>query len=204
MKNFLAVPLLCIGLMSQVLVNSVQPSSAMSSPSKAAHHIHFENKTSGDSCSATAVGKHTLLTAAHCIIGTSKIYIDKPDTQVDILSTVYDEQDHVLVGVDYTFDDVLPIDERAPEDKEHVRMFGYPGRSMDQVAREGHFARKQVIDLEGTEADIYVLPVYGGDSGSGIISDAGKIITVVSMGDQSADMAAFELKFTPTQLAAIR
>lgn len=203
MFKWFAVPLLCIGLSAQMSF-TVQPASALQSPAKASHHIHFENKTSGDSCSATAVGKHTLLTAAHCIIGTSKLTIDDPDNQVNITGVVYDEEDHALIGVDATFEDVLPIDERAPLQNEHVRLFGYPGHSMAQVPRDGHFDRKQVIDLEGTEADIFILPVYGGDSGSGVISDAGKIITVVSLGDQSAEMASFELAFTKAQLAAIK
>ncbi len=188
---------LCVGILAAQIA-SVVPFSAYSGNAKnAAHHLSFQNKTGGDFCSSTAVGPHTLLTAAHCILGTGKVFVDDKDHVAAIKSIMYDEEDHVLLVTDMTFADYIKIEERAPVKGEKVSFWGWPGRSTDALYREG-----LCIDQEG-ELYIFKIPSFPGDSGSGVIDAAGNIITVVSLGDQSADMAGAALAFTSEQLSAI-
>ena len=194
MKKFLLyVALLCL-TMSAAAQTKVDLS-------KAAHHIEFNTLTDDDTCSATAVGEHTLLTAAHCVQGTSKITIDDKDYSVKSLE--YDEQDHALVRTDATFDVKLPIDERKPVANEPVKMWGWPGDSDIAVYREGYFVKVEQVDL-GVYGNMFVLPVFPGDSGAGIISADEKVIGVQSLGDKNARAISFTLAFTPEQLAAIQ
>jgi V8-like Glu-specific endopeptidase len=167
-----------------------------SGPALVAHHLVFENRTDKDSCSATAVAPHTLLTAAHCMIGTDVLNVDGKNTA--ILATIYDGQDHELIVVDAEFKFFLPIEQRPPYAGEHVRCFGFPGGRLEMVPRDGRF---DVID---DELFVFVLPVYPGDSGAGILSDGNTVIAVVSLGDKRANAAAFPLSFTSDQLAHIK
>jgi Trypsin-like peptidase domain len=205
LKKFLVNLLLTFSLLASTAcsqVSPVEPSPALSKDNRAAHHIHFTNMLDEDSCSSIAVGTHTLLTAAHCVFGTSKIYID--GQSATITSTLYDEQDHVLVVEDgVTFTDYAVIDQREPRPNEHVRLWAWPGSATKVVFREGIFSETDE-DTFTVPLYIYVLPIYPGDSGGGVISDDGKVITVVSLGDQSARMACFALAFTPAQLAQVK
>lgn len=54
------------------------------------------------SCSATAVGKHVLLTAAHCLAETKALAVD--GAAVKVVRIVLDGRDHALVVVDRSFD----------------------------------------------------------------------------------------------------
>lgn len=206
MKKWLSIPLLCISLAASCQIISTQPSSALIEPIKAVHHIEMNTIVGeGGTCSATAVGKHTLLTAGHCIIGgTDRISIDDSEGTAAVTGIVYDDKDHALVTVDATFDSTLPIEERAPLPNEHVRIWGYPGNSDKPVYREGHYIGKKTPLFSEVTFDLWKLPIYPGDSGSALVTDDNKIITVASMGDKSADAATFDMNFTPQQLQSIK
>lgn len=170
---------------------------------RAAHHIISENILEGKGCSATAVGPHTLLTAGHCLVAASKIQVD--DGAVNVLNLMFDDADHMLVVTDATFPYWLRIDQTAlasiqPETAVH--MWGNPGHTVD-LFRTGVFSKWEDFDEENKVA-VFLLPIYGGDSGAGILNDSGAIIAVVSMGDQSAETAVFILHFTSTQLGQIK
>lgn len=207
MKKLLVslVAAVCLTLSACNVNVSVRPAQSQQSKyAQFAHHIKFNALDDGDSCSSVAVGSHTLLTAAHCVMGTGKLDID--GNEADITATYYDEQDHVLItenGV--TFSQYTPIDQRVPVPNEHVQMWGWPGRANNAVFREGNFEKTEDGDFDNSLIlYAYLLPVYSGDSGSGVISDEGKVITVVSLGDREAQMFAFKLAFTPQQLAQIK
>jgi len=168
------------------------------------HRIQMSSAADRAGCTATAIGQHTLLTAAHCIIGTDQITVDATDARV--ASALYDGNDHViLVLTGVQFDHYLGVDERSPKDKETVRLWGNPGHSRN-VYREGHFSGKDTFsgaDGQDHELWIFVLPTYPGDSGSALITTDGKILTVVSLGNQSAECAVFPLAFSPDQLRRV-
>lgn len=168
----------------------------------ATHHINFENPLERDSCSATAVGPHTLSTAGHCLLASNKIKIDDQDANVTLY--VFDNADHMLVVTDATFKAWLPINQNAlktmhPGDPVHF--WGNPGKSRD-VYRTGVFTKWD--DLDGAPLAIFQLAAFGGDSGSGIMNDSGEIVGVLSLGDRSSDTAVLPFAFSAAQLAQIK
>lgn len=168
---------------------------------KYAHHIELSSVADDVLCSSTAVGPHTLLTAAHCIVGTGKIRIDGEDAK--IVQTLYDEQDHVLIVEDgVTFADTKQIEQSVPVAGEKVYIWGWPGEAQAPVYRQGVFEKTE-DDPDGM-LFVWQLPVFNGDSGSGMISDNGKVIAVVSIGNKSAECGSFLLQFSPDQLKQIR
>lgn len=169
---------------------------------RAAHHITFANALEGDSCSATAVGPHTLLTAGHCLLAANQIKIDGAPAQV--VNYVFDDADHMLVITDATFGDWLRVDQTALESIEvgaPVHFWGNPGHSTD-VYRIGKF--KKWANSNNVKLAIFELPCYEGDSGSGILNESGAIIAVLSLGDQSAEAAVLPLQFSSAQLGQIK
>jgi hypothetical protein len=198
--------LMALGLGS-LLDAPVQPKPPQLGPNlpahAATHRIHMINALEGAGCSATAIGPHALLTAAHCDLGTNKVVIDDLSVTATISSKGYDGNDHmILLLSDYTFTSIAQIDQRAPRTQEHVLLWGNPGRSRD-VFREGYLKSKSEFpgaDDQTRTLYVFQLGCYPGDSGGAIFSDEGKILTVVSMGDQSAETAVFALQFTPVQL----
>ena len=187
-------------------VSSVTPAPnvnpAMDRQHQAAHHINFKTIVDGDSCSATAVGPHTLLTAGHCLMASNEITIDGQEAHIKNL--VFDDADHMLVVTDATFAEWLRIDQTALDVIQPgavVHMWGNPGRSTD-VPRTGVFLKWEGEDDE--KLAVFELAIFGGDSGSGLLDDNGSIIAVVSLGNQSANGAVFPMQFTPEQLGQIR
>lgn len=196
----------CLALVSLVQFNfpaaapaPVAVSFNSTSPANAAHHIQFFNPFGWSKCSAIAVGPHTLLTAAHCVIGTGFISVD--GTKLVIVSTLYDEHDHMLIVVDGTaFPSTVVMEQRDPRPDEHIRIWGWPGYAESVVPREGHLLTSTTYRVP----DRWQLPVFPGDSGSGLVTDNGTVITVLSTGNESAEAGTIPLTFSPEQLKAIR
>lgn len=214
MKHFFAR----MAFVSALVVSSIFPSCSQSIPPapaptqlaridndtlrKAAHQIAMESRTDNRGCSSDAVGPHSLLTAAHCMVGTDIVEVDGTDRH--ILVSLYDGNDHMLLVVDGApFSIYLSIEQRTPQPNEHVRVWGWPGDSESPVLREGTFKFTKPLEKWGA-VSIWQLPIYGGDSGSGLVSDDGNIIAVLSLGNQSAEACTFPLAFTPGQLQVIR
>lgn len=191
------VLLLCLLLVTGC--HRQRKSTVNSDASRASHHIVMETDVTGEgtSCTATAVGPHALLTAAHCVIGTSSILVD--GLQADVLQILYDEKDHALVLVTASFDHIAVIEERNPHPQEHVYFVGNPGKSTN-VRRDGFFLKGE-YEEDTVYICIFQIPTFPGDSGAGIVSNEGKVIGVVSVGNQSAETGAFPLAFTPEQIA---
>lgn len=162
----------------------------------ATHYVGIESVLDSGHCSGTAVGPHAILTAGHCDGGFDVIYID--NNKETIKNKIYDDQDHVIYIVTATFADYIPITERDLLPKEPVHMWGNPGHNKD-VYREGSFYKTS--ELDDAAIEIFELPIYAGDSGSGIFDKNGALIAVVSLGDESADCAAYPLSFSTAQLA---
>lgn len=164
------------------------------------HQIEFDQLSNEDGCSSSAVGLHTLLTDAHCVLGTSIVKVD--DISRHIIAATYDESDHALLQVDGdAFPAFLIIDQRLPVENEKVRILGWPGMADDPVYREGFYKHSEYGSPMRYR---WQLPVFPGDSGSPIVADDGKLITTVSLGNSSAEAVSFVLAFTPEQLRNIR
>lgn len=183
------------------ILTLVQPVIQKPAVLKAVHHIQFNSVAERDLCSSIAVGSHTLLTASHCFIGSNHIVID--NEEVFIKEVIFDENEHVLLVVDKTFDSYLKINEREPNENEHIIMYGYPIMSLKAVLREGKF--EKTLSYHNTILYVWGFPVQNGDSGAGFISDENEVITVASIGnDDTEETGTFVLKFTPEQLKKIQ
>jgi V8-like Glu-specific endopeptidase len=129
--------------------------------------------------------------------------VDNPENIAHIDQTLYDEKDHVIIVLkDATFSSYKQIEQSDFAVGQSVRLWGWPGSSTEMLYREG------VCIAHGSDEDgdfyEFKIPVYPGDSGSGIVNAAGKVVSVVSLGDKSANMIAFPMEFSPEQLKAIK
>lgn len=130
-------------------------------------------------CTSTAVGKHALLTATHCLLnGKQVISIDgKP---VKVAKAIADGNDHLLLLLDgTTFKAVAPMKLNRMRVADEIEMTGNP---MDS----GLSYRVGVVSEIAIDADtckhlcyFLQLPITHGDSGSGIFVD-GKLVGVIS------------------------
>lgn len=180
---------------------AVQPFRLDDPEGKAFHHIHFDTLLEADSCSATSIGPHALITAAHCELGTDAVDVD--GVSYAISQKIRDGHDHtILILPQANFKVFLPLDQRDPTTSERIRGWGWPGHGTSAVYKEGTFVKVLPPALDTPiPAWLFAYPVYAGDSGGAVITDAGKILTIVSLGDNKADMVGFLLAFTPDQLA---
>lgn len=154
-------------------------------------------------CSATAVGPHSLLTAQHCFTDSNVLYVDNNPDPAHIVLALIDGNDHVIYVVDRDFADWVPVTQRPLVVGEHVHLWGAPGKS-DDVYRIGYFDKLDPVEDVAATLQIFVLPIFAGDSGAGVFDEQGNVVAVTSLGDRSAHDACFPLAFTPAQLAAIK
>lgn len=167
-------------------------------------------------CSATAVGPHTILTAAHCIRDTRAIQLDGAPA-VEVLGIDYDGRDHVLIRVAFTFD-VWSVTGPPPKMGDKVYILGNPGFLRDQL-RFGTMTGTGFLPPSVAEEEnepLFLLPFtffdlesMGGDSGSAIFNEAGMIVGVVSIGTDPLTapfhlMGALPLSFTAEQWKAAK
>lgn len=151
-------------------------------------------------CSATAVGPHALLTAQHCFSNSNVAMLDSDNEPTHIIAAFIDGNDHVIYLTDRTFTSWSPISERTLVENEHVHLWGNPGHNTD-VFREGYFLKMDPIaEDDPTLFQSFILPIYPGDSGSGIFDSTGHIIAVVSLAGKSADNYDLPLTFSEATL----
>jgi trypsin-like peptidase len=165
----------------------------------------------GATCSGTVVAYNVILSAQHCFEDRDEI--DEilgippkpaPSTMkvdgytVEIVGLVFDDNDHALVKVGFTFKDFAKLGVR-PAVGAHVHYWGNPA-GVNNVYREGYVTSyhhgEMVIDVNG----------FFGDSGAGIFDEDGKVVGVMSsiefhrhQGLTFRLMGASELEFTPLQ-----
>lgn len=130
----------------------------------------------GDYCSATAVGPHTILTAAHCfeqkvVPQTFKFQ----DQDVTVTKAMEDAYDHVLLLTDHTFPGFATMESSSNKPKvgDDLYYWGTPG-GLQHVMRKCYMAATIKGDL------MMDCNVWFGDSGSGIFDKNGKVIGVVN------------------------
>ena len=130
-------------------------------------------------CSGTAVGTHTILTAAHCFVG------DKHDLVIErkpvtILKVIRDGKDHVLVVVGRTFLTVAHFGV-ALDQGDEVFIYGDPMGLPDML----RFGRIAGVCGEGYDCNgeiLYDVRGWHGDSGSAVFNMRGGIVGVISGG----------------------
>lgn len=136
-------------------------------------------------------------------MASSKIKIDGDEAAV--LNLIFDNADHMLIVTDASFSYWLRIDQTAMMNMQvntPVHLWGNPGRHLD-IFRVGAFEKWEDFD-DSIKLAIFIMPIYAGDSGGGVLDESGAVVAVVSLGNQSAETATFPLQFTSPQLGQIR
>jgi hypothetical protein len=178
-----------------------------------------EKKDKKAGCTATAISEHVLLTAAHCDIEDGVLYLNQDHSPYNnpqiITEKFYDHQDHLLLvvpGVSFKhFAKYDPSVYKPLTQGEHYYLYGSPGLLMDQF-REGYTTGKVMInageDKQDDDIDVHSPflmlsgPVIGGDSGSSIYAEDGRIVGVLTYGIYNGMFAGmFPLAFTSEQVA---
>lgn len=157
----------------------------------------------GAICSATAIGPHSLLTAAHCDLGASIVLVD--GALVAIVERIGDGNDHVIYITNATFDKFTPL---VPTEDlkvgDEVWLRGNPA-GLNQLVRRGVFSG--VIVNDGEVIHMFDINGWHGDSGAAIFNSKGKIVAVVTYGFSAGgfDMiGTLQIRFTYAQLGAVQ
>lgn len=176
---------------------------------KATHFIKMLDKEKGSIgyCTATAIGKHALITAEHCVIeGNEKAYflnVDMSTRNYKILAVGGDGRDHVILLLDGpSFTNLLSVSEpKSTAVGTPVYMYGDGGREYPARKLEGKITN--CTDPSDVDADqgmvCFSLPVIGGDSGSLVYDAAGNVVAIITYGykndDGSKTAIGFKLDF---------
>lgn len=153
------------------------------------HTINTRPVLGGGTCSATAVGPHTLMTASHCEAPSSFINID--GQRHLILDVARDENEHSFLAVDQTFSSWAVLSKDAPKVGDEVFIFGNPAGLRD-VMRKGYLAKApEEVSFFEAVAGKHPLALYDfngwmGDSGAAIFNSKGEVVDVVSVGHLQA------------------
>lgn len=135
----------------------------------AALHIEFDQ----GSCSATVIGPHAILSAAHCFEWPYTLRIGLQP--VTVKRAMLDGNDHIILIVDRTFTAWVELGEAQQGDP--VYIIGNPGSWSEQY-RQGYVAGDAVAWSKLARS--YDMRVYPGDSGSGIFNARNQLTGVVS------------------------
>jgi hypothetical protein len=153
-------------------------------------------------CSGTAVAKHALLTAQHCFHNSNEVLLDDSWRKNIIVAAFPDGNDHVILLLDHTFYDYASISQRELVPGEKVGIFGNPGHRSD-VYHTGYFDSMRYYKDFDRNFQVFELPVFRGDSGAGIFDEKGRVISVVSLSNESSEAVSLPLSFSENQLRAI-
>lgn len=166
----------------------------------ATHRLSF---TAGV-CSATAVGRHTLLTAAHCFEAFKHPAVD--GIPVQIFALIKDGNDHTLAIVSASFFTVARLG-RSLRVGEHIHYWGQPA-GLFALYREGYISGTEVEDNK--TLILVVSDGFFGDSGAGVFNPSGQLVGVMSVLYQNTQGAylkfsgMYPLAFTAQQWERIR
>lgn len=161
-------------------------------------YVHRLERVEGGVCGATAVGKRTLLSAAHCVHKDDKVVLVN-GTAVGILRMEFDGADHVLIVVTVMFDHIATVT-APPKQGDRVRWYGNPIGIPDVYGEGlivGQFEGRTLIDGN----------IWFGTSGSALFNERGQIVGVVSsvLGSEIYKLgAALPLRFTAEQWGVVR
>jgi hypothetical protein len=177
------------------------------------HKVKMHSYIGAGHCTGTAIGPYALLLASHCEEPMDTIGLDEGSDDIHIDKIVRDDHEHSILYLSNMF----PFQHWASVDLSHNFLEGEDVVSMGNPAnltfllRKGYLASASGNDGEGHPWHLYMLPVFSGDSGSGIFDSKGDVIDVISMmvnvgtpANALNVMCAFPMKFTPEQIADAR
>jgi hypothetical protein len=183
-----------------------QDSRGIQATQRYAHIVNF----SFGQCSGTAVAEHAVMTATHCVDSTNiPIVIIDNNIRAFIDGRVDDGNDHTVIllrGI--TFKDYTQITITDLDIGQRIFFGGAAADYGSLLFREGRISTFYTVDkMRGYLIQTITI---GGDSGSGIFDDRGRLVSAVSLTDIRSDgtqsicfMGAFKLQFTPQQLRQI-
>lgn len=154
-------------------------------------------------CGGTAVGQHTLLSAAHCFEGKPKT-LQASGELCEVRKIESDGKDHVLVLVGgCAFKQTAKLGP-APKTGDRIFVWGSPLQYTD-ILRFGRVAGYQDNAMPGMgRAQIHDFNGGPGDSGSAIFNERGEIAAVASIGSRGyVLMGSFPITFTRKQWASV-
>ena len=132
-------------------------------------------------CSATAIGKHAVLTASHCEAPTDSLLVDR--VYVTVVDRLRDGADHTILllkGIE--FKDVATVVQRDLEIGEEFFLFGNPGRYIN-LFRKGVLAGSWNDPKEVPPRKVYIVDLngYQGDSGAALFDSCGVVVGIISL-----------------------
>ena len=185
--------------------------SAMPRERLASHAIWYKDPYGGffGLCSGTAIGPHSIITAAHCNEKNqaAEIALDESTETHKILAVTGDGHDHEIYLLDGTpFTNIEPFKQAMTfKMGETVTIFGDGARAYPPVPKYGAIQEcEDPSDVDAAAGEhctsIHVVP---GDSGSAIYNVKGEIIGLVTYQDTStspSSEAGFATHFSPEVL----
>jgi len=167
----------------------------------------------GSGCSASAIAPHVLITSAHCRVDEGKVYLNQTERPFNhpmiVGDRFYDGSDHMLLVLpDVTFKHFVKYDPdnfKAIKSLERYYFWGNPGMVPDQY-REGYvtgFFTPPNDDEVMLSQRIAIVsgPSVGGDSGSAIFAEDGRIVGTLTWGIENGLFSGFyPLAFTKEQI----
>lgn len=170
-------------------------------------------------CTAYSIAPHVLLTAEHCNVDKGRLYIDpifragkwisEDENSVRVSRKYFDHMDHMLLVIpDVTFKHTVVYDPdtyKAPLQGEAAYFWGNPSMMHDHYRRGYMTGTVNDIVEEGIDATgpvfLFDMRVVGGDSGSSVFADDGRIVCVVTYGVDGGNlMGCYPLAFTKEQV----
>ena len=172
-----------------------------------------DGEAHGAGCSASAIAPHVLLTSAHCRVDDGKVYLNQVDRPFNhplyVEDRFFDGADHMLLVLpDVTFKHFVVYDPdnfKEITSLEHYYFWGNPGMIPDQY-REGYvtgfYTPKDDHEVMLSQKfSIVSGPVVGGDSGSSIFAEDGRIVGTLTWGVHGGLFSGFyPLAFTKAQV----
>lgn len=163
-------------------------------------------------CTSTAIGPHALMTAIHCNEPKNPIVrIDLSTRDYNVITGTEDDRDHQIILLDgpafinYLKPEAL-LNVKPARYDETVTIYGsggaeFPGnRKIGKIDQESQSEDPSDVD-QGQKTIYYTTTVIGGDSGSAIFGEDGRVVGIVTYSNEGGGMIGFGLNFSPGVIA---
>ena len=167
----------------------------VASATQVSHTVVLTNQRESSTCGATAIGKHALLSAAHCFKADLPfMFVD--GRQVALRSAIDDHNDHIIYLIEgIAFGKFIPLTPAPVKKGDEVEYTDYQG-----------YKKKGVVTAFGLQGPRHVTIVEAdvrqGDSGSGVF-DGPRLIGTVNFMYKTVPRNAFMyfFAFTPDEIS---
>lgn len=180
---------------------------------------HFIAFSSHGTCSASAVGRHAVLTAAHCHPPSGEMSLEEfldngakaakkhadnfmwvDGNKTQILDRIDDGKDHVIYRTEMEFKKWANISSANMHQGDQFFIFGNPGHAREKVIYHDFLRRGYVSGVKNDKdyGDLNFLDMNGyyGDSGSALFNSSGAIVGMINMIDyEEMDEDSGAIKF---------